>query len=105
MNHNFYFYILAMASITFLIRAVPIVLLHREIKNGFLRSFLHYMPYVTLSLMTVPAVFGTTGDGFSSAVGFVTAVVLIWFRLDLVRVSLISCGAALTTSYLWIWIH
>ena len=54
MQHNMWIYILVMAFTTYLIRVLPLTLIRREIKNKFLRSFLQYVPYVTLSVMTVP---------------------------------------------------
>ena len=56
MNHNIYLYILVMASVTYLIRMLPLALIRKEIKNTTIRSFLYYVPYVTLSVMTFPAI-------------------------------------------------
>ena len=50
MTHNNYVYILVVAVVTYLIRVLPLTLIRREIKNRFLRSFLYYVPYVTLEL-------------------------------------------------------
>ena len=52
MKHNIYLYILVMAAVTYLIRVLPLTLIRREIKNRFIRSFLYYVPYVTLAVMT-----------------------------------------------------
>ena len=41
---NIYIYILVMAVTTYLIRAIPLTLLKKPIKNRFFRSFLHYIP-------------------------------------------------------------
>ena len=54
MKHNIYIYILVMAVVTYLIRLVPLTLIRKEIKNPFIRSFLYYVPYVTLAVMTFP---------------------------------------------------
>ena len=56
MEHNIYLYILVVAGVTYLIRVLPLTLIRREIKNTFLRSFLYYVPYVTLAAMTFPAI-------------------------------------------------
>ena len=40
-----YTYIIAMAVVTYLIRAVPLVLFRKKIENRFLSSFLYYVPY------------------------------------------------------------
>ena len=50
-----YMYILVMAVTTYMIRVIPLTLLRKEIKNRTFRSFLTYVPYVTLSVMTFPA--------------------------------------------------
>ena len=47
-------YLFTMALVTYLVRAVPLVLIKRKIENRFVLSFLHYMPYAVLSVMTVP---------------------------------------------------
>ena len=55
MKHNIYLYILIMAIVTYLIRALPLTCIRKKITNVTLRSFLYYVPYVTLSIMTFPA--------------------------------------------------
>ena len=56
MQHNVYIYILVMGIVTYLIRVLPLTLIRKEIKNRFIRSFLYYVPYVTLAVMTFPAI-------------------------------------------------
>ena len=53
MGGNLYIYILVMAVVTYLIRMLPLTLIRREIKNVYIRSFLYYVPYVTLAVMTL----------------------------------------------------
>ena len=60
MEHNVYLYIAVVALVTYLIRVLPLTLIRREIKNPFLRSFLYYVPYVTLAAMTFPAILPAT---------------------------------------------
>lgn len=69
-------YILVMALVTYLIRAVPLVLINRQITNRFIRSLLYYIPYACLSAMTVPAVFFATRSVVSAAFGVLTACFL-----------------------------
>ena len=59
---NIYISILVMALVTYLIRVAPLVIIRREIKNVTVRSFLHYVPYVTLSVMTFPAILSATAS-------------------------------------------
>ncbi len=56
MTHNIYLYIIVAATVSGLIRILPLTLIRGKIKNQFVRSFLHYVPYVTLAVMTFPAI-------------------------------------------------
>ena len=60
MKHEMFLYILVMTAVTFAIRLLPLTLLRRPIRNRFLRSFLYYVPYVTLAVMTFPAIVEAT---------------------------------------------
>ena len=73
---NIVLVILLMAIITYLIRVLPLVLIRREIKNPIIKSFLHYVPYVTLSVMTFPAILSATNVIWSSIAALVVAVLL-----------------------------
>ena len=68
--------IVIMAVVTYLIRVLPLVLIRREIKNKTVRSFLYYVPYVTLSVMTFPAILGATDSVVSATVALVVAALL-----------------------------
>ena len=74
---NVYLYILVMAAVTYLIRVLPLTLIRREIKNTFLRSFLYYVPYVTLAVMTFPAILDATGSTVSAAAGLLAAALVL----------------------------
>jgi hypothetical protein len=50
------------------------------------------MPYAVLSVMTVPAVFYATGNLYTALAGVAVAVVLAFFKRDLLTVAL---GASL----------
>ena len=93
MKNNIYLYIFVMAGVTYLIRALPLTLIRREIKNVTIRSFLYYMPYVTLSVMTFPAILHATGSIWSAVAGLGAAVILAWKGKSLFQVSLSACGA------------
>ena len=54
---NYYVYLLVMSLVTYLIRMIPFVLVKKKIKNRFLLSFLYYVPYAVLSVMTITAIF------------------------------------------------
>ena len=60
MRPEFFIYLAVMAGVTYLVRAIPLLLVKKPIKNKFLLSFLHYIPYAVLAAMTVPAIFYAT---------------------------------------------
>ena len=91
MNHNIYLYILVMAGVTYLIRLLPLTLIRKEIKSPFIKSFLYYVPYVTLSVMTFPAILSATANIWSAVVGFAVALILAYRRKSLITVSMIAC--------------
>ena len=91
---NFYIYLLVMAGVTYLIRMLPLVLVKKKIQNKFILSFLHYIPYTVLSVMTIPAIFYSTGDLKTSLAGTVVAVILAYFKLPLIVVALAASAAA-----------
>ena len=76
MVNNILLAILLMAGVTYLIRVIPLVLIRREIKNPVIRSFLHYVPYVTLSVMTFPAILSATSVIWSALAALLVAAVL-----------------------------
>ena len=78
MKHNVYIYILAMASVTYLIRVLPLTLIRKEITNKTIRSFLFYVPYVTLAVMTFPSILSATQNVYSALAALVVAIVLAW---------------------------
>ena len=83
--------IVVMALVTYLIRVTPLVLIRREIKNRTVRSFLYYVPYVTLSVMTFPAILSATAVVWSALAALAVAVVLSLLRCKLPVVALAAC--------------
>lgn len=92
--NNVYSYILIMALVTYLIRALPLTLIRKEIKSTFVKSFLHYVPYATLAAMTYPAILGATDYLISSIVGFAVALILAFNKKSLLTVATCACAAA-----------
>ena len=91
----FFVYLLVMAGTTYLIRMLPLVLVKRKIENRFILSFLYYMPYAVLAVMTVPAIFYSTSYLVSACVGLAVALVLSYFNKSLTTVALLSCAGVL----------
>jgi branched-subunit amino acid transport protein len=80
-----------MAVVTYLIRVLPLVLIRKKITNTTIRSFLYYMPYVTLSVMTFPAILDATGSTIAGAGALVVCVVLALKKARLFVVSISAC--------------
>ena len=89
---NIYLYILVMAGVTYLIRALPLTLIRRQIKSRFIRSFLYYVPYATLAAMTFPAILYSTASVISAAAGFAVALILSLRGKSLIVVALAACA-------------
>lgn len=90
---KFWIYLLVTAGVTYLVRAVPLVLVKGKIHNRFILSFLHYIPYAVLSVMTIPAIFYATEEPASAVAGFAAAVLLAWKERSLVQVAAAACCA------------
>lgn len=96
-NSKFFIYLGVMAGVTYLVRMIPLVAIKEKIKNRFILSFLHYIPYTVLSAMTVPGVLYATGNTASACVGFIIAVIAALFNRSLVQVAALSCLGVLVT--------
>lgn len=87
-----YLYILAMAATTYLVRAIPLVLLKKNSSSRFLRSFLHYVPAACLTAMTFPAILYATENPISGAAGLAVGVLLALRKKSLIVVAVASCA-------------
>ncbi len=94
---RFALYLLVMAGVTYLVRMLPLVLVKGKIENRFIKSFLYYIPYAVLSVMTVPAIFYATASPYSALVGFAVALVLAYLERGLMTVAMSACGAVLAS--------
>ncbi len=90
-----YLYIFVMALTTYLIRVLPLTLIRGRIKSAFLRSFLYYVPYVTLAVMTFPAIMNATQSPLAGAAAMAAGVVCAWLGLGLLPVSLLCCATVI----------
>ncbi|MBQ3168580.1 MAG: AzlD domain-containing protein [Clostridia bacterium] len=89
-----YLYILVMALVTYLIRAIPFVLFRRQIKSRFIKSLLYYLPYAVLTAMTIPDIFTATRNTLTAAIGCLAAVIFALFGKSLLTVAVAACAAA-----------
>lgn len=93
-------YLIACAGVTYLVRMLPMVLVRKKIENRFILSFLHYVPYSVLTVMTIPDIFYASSNPICAAIGFGVALVLAFFDRGLLQVAAISCGAVLAAELL-----
>ena len=91
MTHNIWIYIACMAITSFIIRALPLTLIRKPITNTTTRSFLYYVPYVTLSIMTFPAILHATQSVISGFVTLLLGIILAWRGYSLFQVSISCC--------------
>ena len=90
-NYRIAIYILIAIIVTNLIRVVPMALIKGPIRNRFIRSFLYYVPYVTLAVMTFPDMILTTPTPLPGVVALIAGIIASWFRLGLFPVAAICC--------------
>ncbi len=102
---TFFIYILVMAGVTYLIRAIPFVLCRGKVENKFIKSFLAYVPYAVLGAMTFPAILFSTNGIISGIAGTVTGLVLAYKRKSLLVVAVAACAAAFIAEGVLMCIH
>ena len=93
MNHDIYIYLLVMSAVTLAIRILPVTLIRRPIKNRFLRSFLFYVPYVTLAVMTFPAIVEATASPIAGIAALIVGIVTALLGCGLLTVAAACCAA------------
>lgn len=99
MSGNVIIYIVIMASVTYTVRLLPFILLRSKITNRFVRSFLYYVPYVTLAVMIFPQVLYSTSSVISAVLGMATAFILAYCGKNLIQISLLTCSAVFIAEY------
>lgn len=91
MEGNIWLYILVAAGVSYLVRATPLVLIRREITNRTIRSFLYYVPYATLAVMTFPAIVEATQSVWSGLAALWAGIFLAWRGRSLLFVAVAIC--------------
>ena len=94
---RFILYLITMAGVTYLVRMIPLVFCRKKIKSRFIRSFLYYVPYTVLSVMTFPAILFATSSMISAVVGTAVALLLAFMRRSLLTVAAGSAASVLIT--------
>ena len=100
MTHNIYIYIAIMAGVSFLLRTLPLTLIRKPITNRFLRSFLFYVPYVTLAVMTFPAIVQATQSPIAGALALVLGMALAFNGTSLFTVAASCCAVVLIAEWI-----
>lgn len=95
MSGNIYIYIFVMAAVTYAIRVLPMTLIRKEITNTFIKSFLYYVPYVTLAVMTFPAILSATQSTYSGLAALIIGIIASWLGFDLFKTAVSCCGIVL----------
>ena len=93
-------YIAIMVGVSFLIRVLPMYLIRKPIKSTFLKSFLYYVPYVTLAVMTFPAIVEATSVPLAGVAALVVGIVMSWLRAGLFPTAASCCAVVLLLEYL-----
>ena len=100
MNSKIYIYILVCVGVSFLIRELPLTLIRMPIKNRFLRSFLFYVPYVTLAVMTFPSILHATSSPLAGLAALLLGIAAAWLGANLFQVAVGCCAVVLVLELL-----
>lgn len=92
---NIYVYIAVIALVSYLIRVLPLTLIRKPITNVYLNSFLYYVPYVTLAVMTFPAILHATESPVAGAAALIVGMMAAWQEKSLFQVALVCCTVVL----------
>ncbi len=101
MNHSIFIYILIAALVSLVIRALPTTVMRKQITNRFVRSFLYYVPYVTLSVMTFPAITEATKNPVAGYLALIVGIVVAWFRKNLFETAVVCCLTVLIVEFIF----
>ena len=99
MTHNNYIYIAVMALVSYAIRILPLTLIRKPIKNRFVQSFLYYVPYVTLAVMTFSAIVQATQSPVAGAVALVIGIAAAWCGASLFQVAVTCCAVVFVLEF------
>lgn len=91
MTHNIYLYIFVAAAVSCLIRVLPLTLIREKIRNPFIRSFLYYVPYVTLAVMTFPAIVAAPQVPLAGILALIAGVTAAWKGMNMMGIAALCC--------------
>ena len=98
---NFYIYgsILTTFFVSYLIRVLPLTLIRKPIKNRFIKSFLFYVPYITLAVMTFPSIVEATQSPIAGIIALVVGIVLSYLGAGLFPVACACCAVVFISEF------
>lgn len=96
---NTWLYILIMALVIYAIRSLPLTLIRKPIRSVFVQSFLYYVPYVTLAVMTFPAIMEATQSPIAGLAALVVGVVAAWSGMSLLKVAVACCAVVFALEF------
>ena len=100
MNNNFYIYLSIACLVTFIIRALPLTILRKQITNKYIKSFLYYVPYVTLASMTFPAIIQITTLPIYGYIALIIGIITSYKDFGLFKVTCICCLTVLILEFI-----
>lgn len=80
-----------MAFATWLMRVSSSLIMKKPIKNRFIQSFLYYVPYVTLAVMTFPAIIEAADSPLAGAAALLVCMSAAWYGAGLFPVAIAGC--------------
>ena len=96
---NTWLYILIMAVVIYAIRSLPLTLIRKPIRSVFVQSFLYYVPYVTLAVMTFPAIMEATQSPIAGLAALVVGIVAAWSGMSLLKVAVACCAVVFAREF------
>ncbi len=96
---NVWLSLVIMILSVYAVRVLPLMFLRRPIRSRFIRSFLHYVPYVTLAVMTFPSIVTATGSYAAGALSLVAGLLAAWFLGDLFVVAIVCCATVFIAGF------
>ena len=87
-----YIYIFICFAVIYAVRVLPLTLIRKPIRSRFIRSFLYYVPYVTLAVMTFPAIVQATASPVAGAAALVVGIIVALAGGGLLTVAVTCCA-------------
>ena len=91
MGKNVVYILIAFVTV-YAVRVLPLTLIRKPIRSRFIRSFLHYVPYVTLAVMTFPAIVDATANPVAGVAALLVGIAVALWKGNLLTVSAACCA-------------